>query len=109
MQELYNIIPKSQQGTENMILYAQAKRSQSQVELYPGSIAFDLPFHVEHIIRESNIQNSDEDKKQIFEHLVPIAEKSWSDTPNISNRYRQHSTDQSGTLAHILPYLLLPY
>ena len=56
-----------------------------------------------------NIKNSDEDKKQIFEHLVPIAEKSWSDTPNISNRYRQHSTDQSGTLAHILPYLLLPY
>jgi len=81
MQEFYNIIPKSQQITENMILYAQAKKvTISSGMIRSEGIAFNLPFHVEQIIRKSNIQNSDENKKQIFEHLVPIAEKSWSDS-----------------------------
>ena len=72
IQELYHIIPKSQQITENMILYAQAKKvTISSGMICPEGIAFNLPFHVEQIILESNIQNFGEDKRQIEEHLVP--------------------------------------
>lgn len=87
MEGLYSAIPKPQPKAENMILYAQAKKvTISSGMMRPEGIASNLPFHVEQMIRESNIQHSKENKKQIFEHLVPIAEKSWSKTLPTGNR-----------------------
>ena len=80
IQEL-NITPEIQQGVENMTLYARSKK----ITISPGmirsdGITFNLPFHVEQIIRQSNIYESDNDKKQLFQYLASIAEKSWSNT-----------------------------
>ncbi|WP_278623671.1 glycoside hydrolase family 20 zincin-like fold domain-containing protein [Parabacteroides gordonii] len=81
MQELYNITPEIQQGVENMTLYARSKKiTISTGMIRSDGITFNLPFHVEQIIRQSNIYESDNDKKQLFQYLASIAEKSWSNT-----------------------------
>ena len=81
MQELYNITPEIQQGLENMTLYAHSKKiTVSTGMIRSDGITFNLPFYVEQIIRQSNINESDNDKKQLFQYLASIAEKSWSNT-----------------------------
>ena len=81
MQELYNITPEIQQGLENMTLYAHSKKiTVSTGMIRSDGITFNLPFYVEQIIRQSNIYESDNDKKQLFQYLASIAEKSWSNT-----------------------------
>lgn len=81
MQKLYNITPEIQQGVENMTLYARSKKiTISTGMIRSDGITFNLPFHVEQIIRQSNIYESDNDKKQLFQYLASIAEKSWSNT-----------------------------
>ena len=42
MQELYNIIPKSQQGIENMILYAQAKKVTISSGIIPREVLLSI-------------------------------------------------------------------
>lgn len=80
IQEL-NITPEIQQGVENMTLYARSKKiTISTGMIRSDGITFNLPFHVEQIIRQSNIYESDNDKKQLFQYLASIAEKSWSNT-----------------------------
>lgn len=80
IQEL-NITPEIQQGVENMTLYARSKKiTISTGMIRSDGITFNLPFHVEQIIRQSNIYESDNDKKQLFQYLTSIAEKSWSNT-----------------------------
>lgn len=77
----FNITPEIQQGVENMTLYARSKKiTISTGMIRSDGITFNLPFHVEQIIRQSNIYESDNDKKQLFQYLASIAEKSWSNT-----------------------------
>ena len=79
IQELYDITPDIQLGLENMTSYAHSKKItiSSGMTRSDGMIS-NLPFHVEQIIRKSNISNSKDDRKLLFKHLASIAEKSWS-------------------------------
>ena len=65
-----------------MILYAQTKKVTISSGTMPTKgVTSNLPFQVEDIIRESNIQHSKDNKKILFQCLASIAEKSWSDLP----------------------------
>lgn len=83
IQELYDVIPTAgQKTTDNMILYAQTKKVTISSGTIPTKgVTSNLPFQVEDIIRESNIQHSKDNKKILFQCLASIAEKSWSDLP----------------------------
>lgn len=83
MQELYDVIPTAGQKTaDNMILYAQTKKVTISSGTIPiKGVTSNLPFQVEDIIRESNIEHSKDNKEILFQCLASIAEKSWSDLP----------------------------
>ena len=83
MQELYDAIPTAGQKTaDNMILYAQTKKVTISSGTIPiKGVTSNLPFQVEDIIRESNIEHSKDNKEILFQCLASIAEKSWSDLP----------------------------
>ena len=78
MQELYDTIPTARQKTaDNMILYAQTKKVTISSGTIPiKGVTSNLPFQVENIIRESNIEHSKDNKKILFQCLASIAEKS---------------------------------